>query len=67
MPFSYKPLWKLLIDRDMTKKALMERTGISKSTVDKMNRGDNVSMDVIERICQALHCDVSDIVAYLEN
>ena len=67
MPFSYKPLWKLLIDRDMTKKALMERTGISKSTVDKMNRGEKVSMDVIERICQALRCDISDIVVYLEN
>ena len=67
MPFSYKPLWKSLIDRDMTKKALMERTGISKSTVDKMNRGEKVSMDVIERICQALRCDISDIVVYLEN
>ena len=67
MPFSYKPLWKSLIDRDMTKKTLMERTGISKSTVDKMNRGANVSMDVIERICQALHCGISDIVVYLEN
>ena len=67
MPFSYKPLWKLLIDKDMTKKALMEQTGISKSTVDKMNRGENVSMDVIERICRALRCDISDVVAYLEN
>lgn len=67
MPFSYKPLWKLLIDRDMTKKALMERTGISKSTVDKMNRGENVSMDVIERVCHALRCDISDVVAYREN
>ena len=67
MPFSYKPLWKLLIDKDMTKKALMEQTGISKSTVDKMNRGENVSMDVIERICRALRCDISDVVTYLEN
>ena len=67
MPFSYKPLWKLLIDKDMTKKALMEQTGISKSTIDKMNRGENVSMDVIERICRALRCDISDVVAYLEN
>lgn len=67
MPFSYKPLWKLLIDRDMTKKALMEQAGIFKSTVEKMNRGDNVSMDVLERICRALHCDIADIVAYSEN
>lgn len=67
MPFSYKPLWKLLIDRDMTKKALMKQTGISKSTVDKMNRGENVSMDVIERICHALDCNISDIVVYREH
>ena len=67
MPFSYKPLWKLLIDRDMTKKALMEQTGISKSTVEKMNRGENVSMEVLERVCHALHCDIADIVAYSEN
>ncbi|MBQ9521946.1 MAG: helix-turn-helix transcriptional regulator [Oscillospiraceae bacterium] len=67
MPFSYKPLWKLLIDRDMTKKALMKQPGISKSTVDKMNRGENVSMDVIERICHALDCNISDIVVYREH
>ena len=67
MPFSYKPLWKLLIDQEMSKKQLMELTGISKSTVMKMNKGENVSMDVIERICMKLHCDVSDIVSFLEE
>lgn len=41
MAFSYKPLWKLLIDRDMSKKSLMELTGISKSTLDKMYRALN--------------------------
>ena len=50
MPFSYKPLWKLLIDKEMNKKRLMELTGISKSTVDKMYRGENVSLEVIDRI-----------------
>ena len=67
MPFSYKPLWKLLIDRDMSKKALMELTGISKSTMDKMHRGEYVSLEVLHRICQSLHCDVADVVAYQEN
>lgn len=43
MSFSYKPLWKLLIDKEMTKKALMQATGISKSTMDKMGRGEQVS------------------------
>ena len=58
MPFSYKPLWKLLIDKEMNKKRLMELTGISKSTVDKMYRGENVSLEVIDRICRQLDCDI---------
>lgn len=67
VPFSYKPLWKLLIDKDMSKKALMELTGISKSTVDKMNRGEYVSMEVIDRICSNLHCDISEVVNFMEE
>lgn len=64
MPFSYKPLWKLLIDKEMSKKSLGEATGISKSTLDKMYRGENVSLEVIDRICRHLNCDVSDVIAY---
>ncbi len=64
MPFSYKPLWKLLIEKEMNKKRLMELTGISKSTVDKMYRGENVSLEVIDRICRQLDCDISDVVSY---
>lgn len=64
MPFSYKPLWKLLIDKEMSKKRLMELTGISKSTVDKMYRGENVSLEVIDRICRQLDCDISDVISY---
>jgi DNA-binding Xre family transcriptional regulator len=65
--FSYKPLWKLLIDKDMSKKSFMELTGVSKSTVDKMNRGEYVSMEVINRICCNLHCDISEVVAFVEE
>lgn len=67
MAFSYKPLWKLLIDKDMTKKQLMEVTGISKSTMDKMGRGEQVSMDIIDRICSHLDCDVSDVLGHINN
>ena len=63
MAFSYKPLWKLLIDRDMTKKQLMQATGISKSTMDKMARGEQVSMDIIDRICSYFDCNVDSIIA----
>ena len=67
MAFSYKPLWKLLIDKDMTKKRLMEITGISKSTMDKMGRGEQVSMDVIDRICTHLNCDVSAVMEHIQE
>lgn len=64
LAISYKPLWKLLIDRDMTKKALMQETGISKSTVDKMSRGEKVSLEIIDRICKQLDCNISEVIEY---
>lgn len=65
MSFSYKPLWKLLIDRDMTKKELMRVTGISKSTMDKMGRGEQVSMDIIDRICNYFDCSVENVIEHI--
>lgn len=64
MSFSYKPLWKLLIDKDMSKKELMEETGISKSTIDKMGRGEQVSMEIIDRLCNHFDCKIEDIVEH---
>ena len=65
MAFSYKPLWKLLIDKEMTKKQLMEATGISKSTMDKMGRGEQVSMDIIDRICNYFDCKINDVIEHI--
>ena len=65
MAFSYKPLWKLLIDKDMSKKQLMEVTGISKSTMNKMGRGELVSMDIIDRICNYFDSNVEDIISHI--
>lgn len=67
MAFSYKPLWKLLIDKEMTKKQLMEATGISKSTMDKMGRGEQVSMEIIDRICSYFNCDLSEILEHVKE
>ena len=61
MAISYKKLWKLLIDRDMKKKDLMELAGISQSSVTKMGRNDNVNTEVLVKICLALQCDIGDI------
>lgn len=67
MPFSYKPLWKTLIDNDMSKKQLMETIQISKSTMDKMGRSENVSLDILDKICNHLNCSLSDVVEYKRN
>ncbi len=67
MAFSYKPLWKLLIDKDMTKKQLMIETGISKSTMDKMGRGEQVSLDIVDRICTYFNCDVKEVLEHLQE
>lgn len=67
MPFSYKPLWKTLIDNDMSKKQLMETIQISKSTMDKMGRSENVSLDILDKICNHLKCSLSDVVEYKRN
>ena len=64
MPFSYKPLWKLLIDRDMSKKALMEAVKISKSTMDKMGRSEIVSLEIIDRICNYFDCNIEDVIEH---
>ena len=65
MAFSYKPLWKLLIDKEWTKKRLMESAHISKSTMDKMSRGETVSMEIIDRICSCLECGVESVVDHV--
>ena len=67
MAFSYKPLWKLLIEYDMTKKQLMQVTGISKSTINKMSRGEPVSLNIIDRLCKHFNCDVDSILYYFER
>lgn len=64
MPFSYKPLWKLLIDEELTKKRVMEQTGISKSTMVKMVHGEQVSMDILDRLCNYLECRIEEIVEH---
>lgn len=67
MAFSYKPLWKLLIDKEMNKKKLMDQTGISKSTISKMVHSEQISMDIIDRICDCLDCRIEDVVEHIKE
>lgn len=65
MSFSYNKLWKLLIDKNMTKSDLRKAIGISSSTMAKMGKGENVSLDVIDKICKLLNCKVEDIIEHV--
>ena len=62
MAVIYKKLWKLLIDKDMKKKDLREAAGISTSSMAKLGKNENVTTDVLVKICKALNCDISDIM-----
>jgi len=59
---SYKKLWKLLIDRDMKKKDLQAAAGISPSSISKLSKNENVSMDVLIKVCSALGVNFEDIM-----
>lgn len=61
MAVSYKKLFKLMIDRDIKKKQLKEMTGLSYGTIAKIEKGENVQMDVLDKICVKLKCQLSDI------
>lgn len=62
MVVSYKPLFKLLIDKKMKKKDFAKLTGLSNSTVSKLAKDENVTMEVIDKICRNLNCKIEDIV-----
>ena len=67
MIFSYKKLWKLLIDKDMRKQDLRAAAKISSSSIAKLSKGENVNTDILVKICKALNCDVSDIMEILPD
>ena len=67
MNVSYKKLWKLLIDKDMMKKDLQKEASISWATLTKMSKGEVVSTEVLMKICKVLHCDVGDIVEFIDD
>lgn len=62
MAISYKKLWKLLIDKDMTAVDLRQATGIAPNTMTKLRRGEEVSMTVLVKICTALNVNIGDIM-----
>ena len=62
MKISYNKLWKILIDRDMKKKDLINLTGMSSSSMAKLSKNEIVSLEVLIKICNVLKCNIGDIV-----
>ncbi len=62
MHISYNKLWKLLIDKNMNKQDLKKATGISSASIAKLGKGENITTDILLKICKALGCDITDIM-----
>ena len=67
MSVSYKKLWKLLIDKDMKKKDLCAKAGISSASVTKLGKNGHVTTEVLVKICTALDCNIEDIMEIVPN
>ena len=62
--FTYKPLLKLLIDKNMTKTRLREQLGISMATLAKISKDEYISMKVLDDICNLLNCKIEDVIEH---
>lgn len=67
MGVSFKPLWKTLIDHDLKKGQLKDMAGIASSTISRMSRNEYVSLEVIEKICLALNCQMTDVLEFTKS
>ena len=65
--FSFNPLWKLLIEKDLTKKKFAEECKIYPATLNKMNKNQYVDMKTLDRICKYLKCNIEDVIKYIPN
>lgn len=64
MPFSYKPMFKTMIDRDMSRDALRKATGAATSTFTRIWKGEPISLDLLDRLCTVLDCPVEAILEH---
>ena len=67
MAISYKKLWKLLIDKNMIKKDLRLAAGLSTNVIAKLGKNENVSTEVLGKICKVLNCDITDIMEFVNE
>ena len=62
MKLSYNKLWKLLIDKGWNKHDLKEKSGVSAASISKLGKGENITTDVLLKICECLDCKIEDII-----
>jgi DNA-binding Xre family transcriptional regulator len=67
MVISYNKLWKLLIDRKMNRQDLRFKAGISTASIAKLGKGENITTDILLKICEAMDCDITDIMEIDKN
>lgn len=67
MLISYNKLWKRMIDQNLNKTQLKEKAGISTNAVAKLGKNEAVSMDTIEKVCRALHCNIGDVMEFIDE
>ena len=67
MKASYKKLWKLLVDKEMSKGDLHKASGLSSSTMTKLRKGQDVTMDALRKVCICLVCNICDIVEFADE
>ena len=67
MRISYNKLWKMLIDKDMKKSDLKEKAGISSASIAKLGKGENITTDVLLRICETMCCHLDDIMETIDD
>lgn len=67
MRISYNKLWKMLIDHNMNKRDLAEKSGVSTASIAKLSKGANITTDVLLKICEAMNCHIEDILETIDD
>ena len=67
MRISYNKLWKMLIDQNMNKRDLAEKSGVSTASIAKLSKGANITTDVLLKICEAMNCHIEDIPETIDD
>ncbi|MEA5047792.1 MAG: helix-turn-helix transcriptional regulator [Eubacteriales bacterium] len=67
MRISYNKLWKMLIDKGMKKSDLKEQAGISSASIAKLGKGENITTDVLIKICESMNCHLEDIMETIQD